>query len=110
APLLPPVGSIGFVSHACAPDVYVVALAIFALVANERPVAERAPRFGPWLFAAALVVLPMTLSLGWTELGALRINVMFGLTGLFWLLLFLLGWSGFPARWAVAALALAAAA
>jgi hypothetical protein len=109
-PLLAPVVSIGFISHACAPDVYAVALAVFALVANEHPLSERAPHFGPWLFAAALVVLPMTLSLWGTELGALRINVMFGLTGLFWLLLFLLGWSGFPARWAVPALALAAAA
>ncbi|HEY7238345.1 MAG TPA: hypothetical protein VH600_04190 [Burkholderiales bacterium] len=113
-PLLPPVAvSLGFVSLGSAPDVYAVALAVCALVASERPVveqaAERVPRFGGWAFAAALVVLPMTLSLWGTELGALRISVMFGLTGLFWLLLFLLGWSGFPARWAVAGLALAAA-
>ena len=114
-PLLLPLMSFRFVSLGSAPDVYAVALAVCALVVNERPLseqaaeraAERVPRFGGWVFAAALVVLPMTLSLWGTELGALRINVIVGLTGLFWLLLFLLGWSGFPARRAVAALALA---
>ena len=113
-PLLLPRVSLGFVSLGSAPDVYAVALAVCALVVDERPVteqaAERVPRLGAPLFAAALVVLPMTLSLWATELGALHVNVMFGLTGLFWLLLFLLGWSGFPARRAVTALALAVAA
>jgi hypothetical protein len=113
-PLLAPVVSFGFVSHGSAPDLYAVALAVCALVVNQRRGSEQAaegvPRFGAWTFAAGLVVLPMTMSLWGTDVGALHISAMFGLTGLFWLLLFLLGWNGFPARWAVAALALAAAA
>ena len=108
-PLLLPRVSFGPIGVGAAPDVYAVALAVCALVVNERPLTERAPRFGAGTFAAALVVLPMTMSLWGTELGALRISAVFGLTGLFWLLLFLLGWNGFRARWAVAALGLATA-
>src|SRR4051812_25039957 len=109
-PLLPPLTSLGFVSLGSAPDVYAAALAVCALVVNERPLAERAPRLGAPLFAAALVLLPMTMSLWGIQLGGLRIDAVFGFTGLFWLLLFLFGWGGFPAGWALASLALAAAA
>jgi hypothetical protein len=109
-PLLAPFASFGFVTLGSAPDVYVVALAVCAIVVSERPVAERVARFGGPLFAAALVLLPMTMSVGGIELHGLRIDVVFGFTGLFWLLLFLLGWSNFPAGWALASLALAMAA
>ena len=113
-PLLLPRISLGPIWVGGAPDVYAVALAVCALVVNERRVGEeaasRVPRFGAWTLAAALVALPMTLSLWGTELGPLRISATFGLTGLFWLLLFLLGWNGFPGRWAVTALGLAVAA
>ena len=113
-PLLPPLASFGFVSLGSAPDVYVVALAVCALVVNQRRVGEeaasRVPRFGAWTFAAALVILPMTMSVWGTGLYELRIDAVFGLTGAFWLLLFLFGWNGFPAGRALAGLALAVAA
>jgi hypothetical protein len=109
-PLLPPLASFRFVSFGSATDVYAVALAVCAIVVNERPLSERAPRFGAWTFAAALVLLPMTLSVWGIELHGLRIDVVLGLTGIFWLFLFLLGWGGFPGGWALAGLALAAAA
>jgi hypothetical protein len=108
-PLLPPLKSYAVVSLPSALDVYVVALAVCALASDPRPLAERAPRFGLPLLAAALAVLPWTLWLGGFELGEVRISVVFGLTSILWLLLFLVGWSAFPARLAVAALALAAA-
>jgi hypothetical protein len=117
-PLLPPLRSYAFISLPSALDVYVVALAVCALASDERPLAERTPRFGHTpktavaglpLLAAALAVLPWTLWLGGFELGGVRIGVVFGLTSILWLLLFLVGWSAFPARQAVAALVLAAA-
>jgi hypothetical protein len=109
-PLLPPLESYAFVSLAAALDVYVVALAVCALAADERPLAERVPRFGLPLLAAALAVLPWTMSFYGFELGEVRIRVVFGFISMLWLLLFLFGWSAFPARQAVAALVLAAAA
>jgi hypothetical protein len=84
-PLLAPVVSFGFVSHGSAPDLYAVALAVCALVVNQRRGSEQAaegvPRFGAWTFAAGLVVLPMTMSLWGTDVGALHISAMFGLPG-----------------------------
>jgi hypothetical protein len=109
-PLAPPLESYAFVSPAAALDVYVVALAVCALAADERPLAERAPRFGAPLFVAALAVLPWAISIYGFELGDVRIGVVVGFTGLLWFLLFLLGWSAFPAGTAVLALAAAAAA
>jgi len=108
-PLAPPLEWYTFVSLPSALDVYLVALAVCALAADEHPLAERAPRFGPPLLAAALVVMPWTMSIYGFELAEMRIGVVFGFIGLLWFLLFLLGWSVFPARQAVAALALAAA-
>jgi hypothetical protein len=90
--------------------VYAVSLAVCALAADERPLAERVPRFGLPLLAAALAMLPWTMSFYGFELGEVRISVVFGFIPMLWFLLFLLGWSAFPARQAVAALALAAAA
>ena len=109
-PLAPPLESYTFVSLASALDVYAVALAVCALAADERPFAEWAPRFGLPLLAALLAVLPWTISLHGFELAGVRIGVVVGFTAILWFLLFLFGWSGFPSRRAVAALALAAAA
>jgi hypothetical protein len=109
-PLVAPLATFGFVAFGSATDVYAVALAVCAMVVDERPLAERAPRFGALAFAAALVLLPMTLSVWGIELHGMRIDVVFGLTGLFWLFLFLLGWGGFPGGRALASLALATAA
>jgi len=109
-PLLPPLESYAFVSLASALDVYAVALVVCALAADERPLAERVPRFGLPLLAVALAALPWTISFYGFELGGVRIGVVFGFTAMLWFLLFLFGWSAFPARQAVAALALAAAA
>ncbi|HEY1287048.1 MAG TPA: DUF3576 domain-containing protein [Burkholderiales bacterium] len=109
-PLLPPLASFGVVALTSAPDVYVVALAVCALAADERPLAERVPpRIGLALFAAVLVVLPLVGSIWGAEVGALKIRMTFGFVAIFWLVLFLVGWSGFPARRAVAGLAIAAA-
>ncbi|MFL6571779.1 MAG: hypothetical protein ACJ8G4_08500 [Burkholderiales bacterium] len=109
-PCLPPLESHAFVSLASALDVYAVALVVCALAADERPLAERVPRFGLPLLAAALAALPWTIWFYGFELGEVRIAVVFGFTAMLWLLLFLFGWRAFPARQAVAALALAAAA
>ena len=108
-PLLPPLASHSIVALTSAPDVYVVALAVCALASDERPlVAQAPPRMSLALFAAVLVVLPMAVSIWGAEIGALKIRMTFGFVAILWLVLFLVGWSGFPPRRAVAGLAIAA--
>lgn len=112
--LLPPSVSYGWLTKIAALDVYAVALAVCALAADERPLAERLPRFpGAAVLAAALVLLPLVFSPWGTDFGGRdewRIGLAFSFVAIFYFVLFLLGWSGFSSRWTVAALALGTAA
>ena len=104
-PLLPPSMSYGWLTKVAALDVYVVAIAACVLAAQGRPLAERLPRIPrPAVLAAALVVLPTAFTVWGTDFLGIRFGFSFVAT--FYFLLFLLGWSGFPVRWTIAALAL----
>jgi hypothetical protein len=110
-PLLPPAASVGPWTKIAALDVGVVALAVCALAAQQRPLAERLPRLpGPAALALSLVLLPVAFVPWGTEVGGpggWRLSLAIGFVAIFHYLLFLTGWRGIAVGRTAGVLALA---
>lgn len=108
-PLLPVWVRYAHVTVVAAIDVYLIALLVCTWAADERPLAERTPRFRrPALLAVALLLLPFSVSIWGADLpGQNGMGITFIFGALLFFLLFLMGWAGLPAHWVFAGLGLA---